>query len=152
MPTSLIVNLNEVIRKQKVQRAAKALRYVKRLVARKKHIKPEEVLLSMELNEKMWERGMYNIPKKIELELFEEDGKTIVFLKNGKELQEKLNSVQEKKTKKEKKAEEKEEKIETKAEDKKEAIKDEEKAKKLKDKKTKEKAAEKVSIKRKTKK
>ena len=158
MPTSLIFNTNEVTRMQKVQRAAKALRVVKRLVARKKHIKPEQVLLSMELNQKMWEKGMYNIPRKLELELFDEEGKTIVFLKNGKELQQKLKESKEKKTKKEEAKEEKAEKKEIKEEkieDKKEAKeekKDEDNAKKLKDKKIREKAAEKSAMKRKTKK
>ena len=151
MPSSLIVNLNPVIRKTKSQRAGRAVRFIKEQVRRKKHLMPEQVIISTELNQKIWENGMTNIPHKVELELFEEEGKTIVYLKKGKALQEKLKQDQEMniETKKEEKAEEKKEETKEKMEEKKKEA--EEKQKKLKEKKAKEKAAEKASIKRKTK-
>ncbi|GBE54226.1 MAG TPA: 50S ribosomal protein L31e [Euryarchaeota archaeon] len=59
------------------KRAAKAIRYIKKFVA--KHMKNENVKLSESVNEKVWERGIKKIPSKVRVRVkTQEDGSVSV--------------------------------------------------------------------------
>jgi len=137
------IPLQKVFDKPRRKRAKKAIRAIKEFVKKHKRLNEEQIGISKEVNQKIWENGMFGIPRKIEIHLKEIEGKTFVFLKEGKELKEKEKEVKEKKkeTEKKKKEETKKTKEENEAE--------KEKQKKLKEKRQKEKDAEKTEIKRK---
>ncbi|HEQ78489.1 MAG TPA: 50S ribosomal protein L31e [Euryarchaeota archaeon] len=59
------------------KRAAKAIRYIKKFVA--KHMKNENVKLSESVNKKVWERGIKKIPSKVRVRVkTQEDGSVSV--------------------------------------------------------------------------
>jgi ribosomal protein L31E len=120
-------------------RAKKAIREIKEFVKKHKRLNEDQIAVSNEVNEKVWARGMFGIPRKIEVQLKEIEGKTFVFLKEGKELKEKEKEAKEQKKEQEKEKKKTEEEIEA----------EKEKEKKLKEKRQKEKDAEKTDIKRK---
>ncbi len=51
----------------RTKRAAKAMRYLKAFV--KKHAKVDEIKINNDVNEKIWENGMKNIPNKIRIKV-----------------------------------------------------------------------------------
>ncbi len=140
-------------------RAKKAIRAVKNFLKKHRRLNEENIAVSKEVNEKIWENGMQGIPRKIEVQLKEIEGKTFVFLKEGKELKEKEKEIKEKKKEEKKAKEEKEKQTEEEKKAKEEKEKqteeekkaEEEKKRKLEEKRQKEKDAQKIEIKRKTK-
>ncbi len=61
------------------RRAEKAVRYVRAFM--EKHMKSSDVRLDPSLNEKLWERGMKNIPPRIRVKAEkQEDGSVLVTL------------------------------------------------------------------------
>ena len=146
MADNYVIPLRQVTNKKPRRgRAKKAIRAIKMFVKKHKRLNEEQIAISKEVNEKVWENGMFGIPRKIEVELKEIEGKTFVFLKEGKELKEKEKELKEKTKEDKKKKEEKEKKTE-------EEIKaKEEQKKKLNEKRQKEQDAQKVELKRKIK-
>jgi len=169
--SNYIVPLKEVFVKcPRGQRAKKAIAFLKKFIRKHKRVPLESISISQELNESIWERGIHNIPRRLEVELLEEEGRIIAFLKGGKELKEWEKAKKERKkaeeekakeraekekAEKEKKKDEKEEKEEAKEEEEKEKLKkeaeiEEDKEKKRIEKKEKEKSFEIESRMRKT--
>ncbi|MEW6294684.1 MAG: 50S ribosomal protein L31e [Candidatus Diapherotrites archaeon] len=109
--SSYIVPLKEVFVKcSRGQRAKKAIAFLKKFIRKHKRVDLESISLSQELNESIWSRGIHNIPRRLEIELLEEEGKVIAFLKGEKELKEWEKAKKEKKKAEEEKAKEKAEK------------------------------------------
>lgn len=149
MADSYTIPLKQVANnKPRRGRAKKAIKAIRDFVKKHERLNEEQIAVSKEVNEKVWERGMFGVPRKIEVELKEMEGKTFVFLKEGKELKEK-----EKRLKEKKKEEKLLEKVSSKPEKKSdEEIKaEEEKKRKLEEKRQKEQDAQKVELKRKVK-
>ncbi len=145
MADNYVIPLKKLFDKPKRGRAKKAVRAIKEFVKKHKRLEESQISISKEVNEKIWENGMFGIPRKIEVVLDKIEEKTFVFLKDGKELKEKEKELKEKK-KEEKKKETKKEEKKTKEE----IQAEEEKAKKLEEKKQKELNAQKVEFKKKT--
>jgi len=73
------IPLREVRKTPRTKRAMKATRFIRKFIA--KHMKNEEVKLDSALNEKIWEKGMKNIPPRIKVKaLTQEDGSIMVTL------------------------------------------------------------------------
>ncbi len=71
------VPLGEVKKTPKTKRVQKAVRFIRSYVS--KHMKSEDVKLSEALNKQLWERGIRNIPSKIEVKASTtEDGGVLV--------------------------------------------------------------------------
>lgn len=133
-----VVSFSEIFRNPRQKRAYRAINYLKRFVFKHFRIAPENVAISMALNEAVWAKGREHIPRKIEIKIVKEKEKASVYLKEEKI---KKPKKEEEKKKEEKKAEEKEKTGEAAAEK-------EEIERKKKEKKVKEKAAEAAEIKR----
>jgi len=146
MADNYVIPLRQVTNKKPRRgRAKKAIRAIKMFVKKHKRLNEDQIAISKEVNEKVWENGMFGIPRKIEVELKEIEEKTFVFLKDGKELKEREKEIKDKKKEDKKKTDEKEKET-------KEEIKaKEEQKKKLDEKRQKEKDAQKVDLKRKLK-
>jgi ribosomal protein L31E len=139
-----IVSFREVFKKPKSHRSKRAIQELKRFLKKHKRVEEKNLVISNEVNEFIWGNGYYNIPKKIEIEVLDEKGKTLVFLKGSKKIKEFIK--EEKKKEKERKAKEEEKKKEKEKPEEKE--KAEEDKKKLEEKRLKEKFAEKAEFKR----
>lgn len=142
MADNYVIPLKQVTsNKPRKGRAKKAIRAIKLFVKKHKRLNEDQIAISKEVNEKVWENGMFGIPKKIEVELKKIEEKTFVFLKDGTELKEKEKELKDKKKEKASAKPEKktEEEIKEKAEQK----------QKLDEKRQKEKDAQKVELKRK---
>ncbi len=140
--SSYVVSFKEVFKKPKSHRAKRAVQELKKFLKKHKRVKEENIVISNEVNEKIWGNGYYNIPKKIEIEVLDEKERVLVFLKGSKKIKEFLKEEKEKEKKKEKEEEKKEkEKPEEKE-------KEEEEKKKLEEKRLKERFAEKAAFKR----
>ncbi len=136
----------------KTKRAKRAVNFVKKFMFKHFRAKEETVLISNLVNQKIWEKGMEKIPRKIEVKGLQEDGFTKVFLKDEK--------IPEKKKAEKKKSKEKDSTQKTEAkpvkdsktkDDKAESVEESEEVKakkKLEEKKKREKASEKSAIKR----
>jgi len=73
------LNLRKVFITPRKKRAARAIRVIKEFI--KRHMKPEEVLITNEVNEKIWERGAEQPPRKIKIKAVKDkEGKVTVFL------------------------------------------------------------------------
>ncbi|MBU1120258.1 60S ribosomal protein L31, partial [Candidatus Micrarchaeota archaeon] len=79
------IPLKHLFKTNKERRAKKAIREIRRFLAKHKRLDEEKIVIAGEVNKEVWKKGMYGIPRKIEVELMEEEEKTIVFLKGGKE-------------------------------------------------------------------
>jgi large subunit ribosomal protein L31e len=106
---SYTIPLTKVINKPKRGRAKKAVREIKEFIKKHKRLSEKEIFISREVNEEIWKRGMFGVPRKIEVVLEEIQGKKFVFLKEGKELKERKKEIKEKKKKEEEKKEKEEE-------------------------------------------
>jgi len=140
------IPLVKVFNKPKRGRAKKAIKAIKNFVKKHRRLKEEQIAISKELNQKIWERGMFGIPRRVEVELKEIEDKTFVFLKEGTELKEMEKELKEKKKEEKKKGKEKEEK-----KTKEEIETEKEQKRKLEEKRQKERDAEKAEFKRKQK-
>ena len=61
------------------KRAKKAIRYLREYMTR--HFKPESIIISQELNERIWERGIQKPPRKIKVRATKNiDGLVVVYL------------------------------------------------------------------------
>ncbi|MFH1663319.1 MAG: 50S ribosomal protein L31e [archaeon] len=143
MAEDYTIPLKSVFSKPKRGRAKAAINAIRKFIKKHKRLEGSQFSISKEVNEKVWENGMFGIPRKIEVQLKEINEKTFVFLKGGKELKE-----MEKQAKEKKKETKKEETKEEKADD---AEKEKEKIRKLEEKRQKELNAEKAEFKRKQK-
>ena len=71
------VPLRDVKKTPRSKRVQKAVRFIRSYVS--KHMKSEDVKLSEALNKQLWERGIQNIPSKIEVKAStSEDGGVLV--------------------------------------------------------------------------
>ncbi len=145
MTDDYTIPLKKIFNKPKRGRAKKAIREIKEFVKKHKRLNEEQIAISKEINEKVWENGMFGIPRKIEVQLKEIEGKTFVFLKEGKEFKAREKEVKDKKKEEKKKEAKKEEKTKEQIETEKEQ------EKKLEEKRLKEKNEQKAEIKRKIK-
>ncbi len=69
----------KIIEAPKYKRTPKAIRVLRNFI--KKHMKTDRVIITQEVNEKMWERGSKHPPSKIKVRAIkEESGKVIVKL------------------------------------------------------------------------
>jgi large subunit ribosomal protein L31e len=77
------LNLRKVFITPRKKRAARAIRFIKEFI--KRHMKPEEVLISNEVNEKVWAKGAEKPPRKIKIKAVKDkEGKVTVFLPQEK--------------------------------------------------------------------
>ncbi|MFX0138624.1 MAG: 50S ribosomal protein L31e [Candidatus Hodarchaeota archaeon] len=61
------------------KRAKKAIRYLKEYITR--HFKPESLVITQEVNEKIWERGIQKPPRKLKIRATKNiDGLVVVYL------------------------------------------------------------------------
>ncbi|MEE8358414.1 MAG: 50S ribosomal protein L31e [Candidatus Hydrothermarchaeales archaeon] len=67
------IPLREVRKTPRIKHAPKAMRYIRRYI--EKHTKSDKVILDNSVNEKVWERGIKNMPSKIKVkaETIEDD-------------------------------------------------------------------------------
>lgn len=73
------IPLGEIRRAPKTKRTAKAVRFVRAFI--EKHMKSSAVKFDSALNEKLWEKGMRNIPSKIKVKAAkQEDGSVLLTL------------------------------------------------------------------------
>lgn len=72
------IPLRDVKKVPRTKRSPRAMRYIKEFI--QKHMKNEDVIISTEVNEKIWERGREKIPSKIKVKAVEEDGQVEVLL------------------------------------------------------------------------
>ena len=129
MADNYVIPLRQVTNKKPRRgRAKKAIRAIKMFVKKHKRLNEDQIAISKEVNEKVWENGMFGIPRKIEVELKEREKE----IKDKKKEDKKKTDEKEKETKEEIKAKE-------------------EQKKKLDEKRQKEKDAQKVDLKRKLK-
>ena len=137
-----VISLKPAILRSYTKKADKAVLEIKRFVL--KHSRNPNILITNEVNQFLWQRGKFKIPKKIAVTLKEVDGSIKVYLKGSKTL------IEEEKARAKKKKEKKEEGKEKKKEKKTEAelAAEEEKKRKLEEKREKEKAAQAVEFKR----
>ncbi|MFQ5975205.1 MAG: 50S ribosomal protein L31e [Candidatus Hydrothermarchaeales archaeon] len=61
------IPLREVKKTPKSKRAPKAIRYIRRYL--EKHAKSDKIILDNSVNEKVWERGIKNMPSKIKVKV-----------------------------------------------------------------------------------
>lgn len=126
------VPLKSVYSAPRQKRARRAITALKRFMAKHVRAKPEDVLISLKVNEYIWSRGREHPPKHVEVKIIIAEGKTNVYLQTEKV-----------KAKTEKKSEKKEIKAEKKTAEEKET--EAELEKKKQDKKTMEQAADKAT-------
>lgn len=73
------IPLRDVKKTPRTKRAQKAVRYIRSFL--EKHMKSEDVVIEKELNEKIWERGIENIPSKIRVKAEKlDDGRVVASL------------------------------------------------------------------------
>lgn len=67
------IPLREVRKTPRIKRAPKAMKYIRRYV--EKHAKSDKIILDNSVNEKVWARGIKNMPSKIKVkaETIEDD-------------------------------------------------------------------------------
>jgi large subunit ribosomal protein L31e len=79
MERVFVIPLGDIKNTPKSKRVQKAVKYIRSHVS--KHMKSEDVKFSDALNEQIWERGIRNIPSKIEVKAStSEDGGVLVTL------------------------------------------------------------------------
>lgn len=134
-----VIPFDKAMEGPRTKRANKAVRFVKNFVS--KHWRNQNVVLTNEVNEAVWERGKFKLPRKIAVTTKEMDGKIRVYLKGSSLIkeEEKAKAEMEKKKKETEKAKEKE---------KQEKEKNEELQKKKEEMKEKEKTADKAQFKK----
>jgi ribosomal protein L31E len=120
------------------RRTRKALTEIKEVAKKHTRIETKNMKITKELNEKLWERGLGNIPNKIEMKIAYDKEKAIIGLPEEKLI------IDEKKKTKEKNAKE----TKTKEETKEKTEQEKEEEEKLKNKQAKEKTAEKLEMKK----
>ena len=59
------IPLREVKKVPRTKRAPKAIRFIERFL--QKHMKSEVILIDEKVNEKVWERGIENIPPRLKV-------------------------------------------------------------------------------------
>lgn len=128
-----VIPLKPAMKAIRTLRANAAVREIRRFLA--KHRRGKETTITQEVNELLWERGKFKIPSKLEVTVKDFNGKSRVYLKGSKLIEEEAK----KKTEEEKKKKESEKQKEK---DKEEKEKNEELQKKKQEKKLKEDAAD----------
>ena len=74
-----VIPLAKARRGPRNKRAKKAIRYLREYMTR--HFKPESLIISQEVNEKIWERGIQKPPRKIKVRATKNiDGLVVVYL------------------------------------------------------------------------
>ncbi len=86
-------------------RTNQAVRAIKKFV--KRHWRTESVSISNEVNEHIWQRGKFKIPRKIEVTTKEINGKVKVYLKGSELMKEEEKALKKQEKDKTKKKEEK---------------------------------------------
>lgn len=144
MAKKITIPFTELFNQPKKKRAPKAVKKIKKHLAKRFHTPLGQIMVSQKTNEKIFERGQNKIPRRIQLMVQTDKGKVKAFHAG--------ETIPKKPTKKEQKKEEKKPKKTKKAkkETKEKREKEKELKKKKKEKRAKEKAAEKTAIKRKT--
>lgn len=108
---SYIVPLKRAYDKPRTKRSNVAIKEVFDFLYKHTRKTKENIILSKEVNEYVWKRGIQKPPRKIPISIREKDGKVYVFLKDSKEIVKFLNKdkeVKENKSLKEKVSEIKE--------------------------------------------
>ena len=105
------VSLVKVFSFPKAKRGKRAITLLKRFAKKHARVEEKNVLISTEVNQKILEKGRFNPPRKIKVELKKEEKKLIVFLKGGKEEQQRIENLKEKEEKAKEKKKEVEEEI-----------------------------------------
>lgn len=108
---SYIVPLKRAYDKPRTRRSNVAIKEVFDFLYKHTRKSKENIILSKEVNEYVWNRGIQKPPRKMAISIREKDGKVYVFLKDSKEIANFLNKdkeIKEKKSLKEKVAEMKE--------------------------------------------
>lgn len=141
------INLNPVKRFPLKMRAKRAPRFIRLFVRKHLRIPLENTAISGEVNEAIWARSISNIPNKLDIEVLIEGKAARVFLKDGKQLKEFLDTKKASEKKKKEEAEKKEK--ESKEEKKEAADAKTEQEKKLEEKKLKEKNSQALEMARK---
>jgi large subunit ribosomal protein L31e len=73
------IPLRDVKKVPRTKRAQKAVIYIRSFL--QKHMKSEDIIIDMGLNEKIWERGIQKIPSKIRVKAEkQEDGSVVASL------------------------------------------------------------------------
>lgn len=76
-----IIPLAKARRGPRNKRAKKSIRYLKEYMTR--HFKPESLIISQEVNEKIWERGAQKPPRKLKVRATKNiDGLVVVYLRD----------------------------------------------------------------------
>ena len=74
-----VIPLAKARRGPRNKRAKKAIRYLREYMTR--HFKPESLIISQEVNEKIWERGIQKPPRKLKVRATKNiDGLVVVYL------------------------------------------------------------------------
>lgn len=75
-----VIPLAKARRGPRNKRAKKAIRYLREYMTR--HFKPESLIISQEVNEKIWERGIQKPPRKLKVRATKNiDGLVVVYLR-----------------------------------------------------------------------
>ncbi|WP_457555583.1 50S ribosomal protein L31e [Candidatus Pyrohabitans sp.] len=70
------VRFHKIKRTPRTKRAAKAVRYLRRFIAR--HMKSERVRIDEGLNQALWRRGIQKIPSKLRVRAEKQDDGSVV--------------------------------------------------------------------------
>ncbi len=70
------VRFHKIKRTPRTKRAAKAVRYLRRFIAR--HMKSERVRIEEGLNQALWRRGIQKIPSKLRVRAEKQDDGSVV--------------------------------------------------------------------------
>ena len=74
-----VVPLAKALHGPRNKRAKKSIRYLKEFMTR--HFKPESLVISQEVNEKIWERGIQKPPRKLKVRATKNvDGLVVIYL------------------------------------------------------------------------
>lgn len=88
---SYIVPLKRAYDKPRTRRSNVAVKEIFDFLYKHTRKKKESIVLSKEVNEYVWKRGIQKPPRKIAISLREDKGKIYVFLKDSKEIENFLN-------------------------------------------------------------
>ncbi len=95
-----MVPLKRAYDKPRTRRSNVAVKEIFDFLYKHTRKRKENIVLSKEVNEFVWKRGIQKPPRKIPISIREEGGKVYVFLKDSKEIQKFLNRDKETKEKK----------------------------------------------------
>ncbi len=97
---SYIVPLQRAYDKPRTRRSNVAVKEVFDFLFKHTRKKKENIIISKEVNEYIWSRGIQKPPRKVAISIKEKDNNVYVFLKDSKEIEKFLNKDKEVKEKK----------------------------------------------------